>query len=176
MAKIAFSKLNLKPQFNEIIPLQINDITVSVKKYLPLEDKIAIIDTVINNCYDEQADFYNNCKIEVLLDLEIIYNYTDISFTAKQKENVYQLYDILNTNGIIEQVKEIIHPDEYEFLYYNIMETINALYKYKDSVYGIMDGLKNNYNNLKFDTESLEQNISNPDNLALLKDILDKLG
>jgi hypothetical protein len=41
---------------------------------------------------------------------------------------------------------------------------------------GILDTIKEDYGNLNFDLKELQDNISNPDNLSLLKQILDLSG
>ena len=53
---------------------------------------------------------------------------------------------------------------------------IDNIYKYKDSIVGILDTIKEDYGNLNFDLKELQDNISNPDNLSLLKQILDLSG
>ena len=43
----------------------------------------------------DNNNFANPVKLNVFLRLEIIFNYTNISFTDKQKEDLVKLYDIL---------------------------------------------------------------------------------
>ena len=40
MAKIAFSKLEIKKVNNEVKNIQFNDIEIEVKQYLPIQDKL----------------------------------------------------------------------------------------------------------------------------------------
>ena len=89
MAKVAFSKLGLKEK-KEVKTITINNVQIEVKQYLPINNKIDIITNVINNTQD-QNNFPNPVKIEVLATLELIFAYTNLSFTEKQKEDVAKL-------------------------------------------------------------------------------------
>jgi hypothetical protein len=56
------------------------------------------------------------------------------------------------------------------------MDTVSSIYKYQNSIMGILDTVMADYQNLNFDIDSLQQKISNPENLTLLKDVVTKLG
>lgn len=56
------------------------------------------------------------------------------------------------------------------------MDTVNSIYKYQNSVFGILDNVVTDYKDLNFDVTELQKNISNPENLTLLKDVVTKLG
>ena len=79
MAKVSFTKLGLKKK-EEIKNITINDQVIEVKQYLPISDKINIITNVIENSADDN-NFANPVKVEVFANLEIMYAYTNISFT-----------------------------------------------------------------------------------------------
>ena len=57
-----------------------------------------------------------------------------------------------------------------------ITETIDAVYKYQNSALGILDTIGQDYSNLELDAQKLQEKMNNPENLALLKDVLTKLG
>lgn len=175
MAKVPFTKLALKKQEDLVKIITINDAQVEIKQYLPVEDKLALIANVLNASHDEHS-FANPVKIEVLGTLEIIYAYTNINFTEKQKENPGKLYDLLETSGVIDLIINEIPSDEYKFVIEGIDKTITAVYAYENSVLGIMDTITNDYKNLNQDATVIQQKIANPDNLALLKDVLTKMG
>ena len=83
MSRVPFTKLGLKKK-EEIKNITINDQVIEVKQYLPISDKINIITNVIENSADDN-NFANPVKVEVFANLEIMYAYTNISFTDKQK-------------------------------------------------------------------------------------------
>ena len=86
-----YLKLGLKKK-DETKTITINGQEVTVKQYLPIEDKIKIIENVLRNSADDN-NFANPVKVEVYFNLELIYNYTNISFTEKQKEDATKIYD-----------------------------------------------------------------------------------
>jgi len=99
MAKVTFTKLALKKK-EKVKNIKINDIDIEVKQYLPVNDKLDLIARVISGAHD-QNNFPNPIKIEVIGAIEIIMAYTNITFTDKQKEDISKLYDILDSNDVI---------------------------------------------------------------------------
>ena len=174
MAKVAFSKLALKKQ-EEVKLVKIGNFDIEVKQYLPVNEKLNLIARVLNGAHDEN-NFPNPVKIEVIGALEIIMAYTNLSFTEKQKEDVAKLYDLLETNGVIDQVVSAIPEEEYNFIIDGIDDTIEAVYTYQNSVLGILDSVGQDYSNLELDAINIQQKLANTENLGLLKDVLTKLG
>ena len=174
MAKVSFTKLGLKKK-EEIKNITINDQVIEVKQYLPINDKINIITNVIENSADDN-NFANPVKVEVFANLEIMYAYTNISFTDKQKEDPTKLYDLLEENGIIAEVIAAIPENEYALLLGWIDETIEAFYTYRNSVMGIMEQISADYSNLSLDATEIQQKLADPQNLELLKNVMTKLG
>ena len=174
MAKVSFTKLGLKKK-EEIKNITINDQVIEVKQYLPISDKINIITNVIENSADDN-NFANPVKVEVFANLEIMYAYTNISFTDKQKGDPTKLYDLLEENGIIAEVIAAIPENEYALLLGWIDETIEAFYTYRNSVMGIMEQISADYSNLSLDATAIQQKLADPQNLELLKSVMTKLG
>ena len=173
MAKVPFTKLGLK-KVEDTKNITICEQVVEVKQYLPISDKINIITNVIEKSADDN-NFANPVKVEVFANLEIMYAYTNISFTDKQKEDPTKLYDLLEENGVIAEVIAAIPENEYALLLGWIDETIEAFYKYRNSVLGILDTISADYSNLSLDATNLQKQIADPENLKLLKSIMSKL-
>lgn len=175
MAKVAFSKLKLKKE-NKVVKVQLlEDVEIEVIQYLPINDKLNLIASVLNNSADDN-NFANPIKIEVVGTIEIIKAYTNLSFTEKQLEDIAKLYDLLEENKIIDKIISAIPEDEYNFVINGIDDTIDAFYNYRQSIYGILESVSEDYSNLDLDATKLQQEIANPENLALLKQVLTKLG
>lgn len=174
MAKIGFTKLSLKRK-NEVKTITINNNQIEVKQYLPVNEKLDLISRVINGAHD-QNNFSNPIKIEVVGTLEIIMAYTNISFTEKQKEDIPKLYDLLEENGVIEDIISQIPEEEYNFIIDGINKTVDAVYTYNNSILGILDAVSKDYSNLDFDATQIQRKMADPDNLQLVKDVLTKLG
>lgn len=174
MAKLTFSKLALKKQ-DEIKIVKYNEHEIEVKQYLPVNDKLNLIARVIMGAHDEN-NFPNPIKIKVIRSIEIIMAYTNITFTDKQKEDIAKLFDLMEENGLLDIIISAIPKAEYDFIIDGINKTVDAIYTYQNSVLGILESISQDYSNLDLDIEKLQDKISNPENLALLKDIITKLG
>lgn len=174
MAKVQFSKFGLKEPITEDALLIFNEVEVNVKSYLPINDKLVLVQDILNDAQDDNK-FYNIGKIKVAQVLNSIRAYTDITFTDKQLEKPAELYDIIITSGLWDEIVSLI-GDDYDILTELMWDTIESIYKYRNSAMGIMDVLATDYKNLNFETEELHNKLSDPKDLALLKDIVTKLG
>lgn len=175
MAKITYAKLGLKKPDNNIKTIDINGNAVEVKQYLPVEEKLQLIADVLNNSADSNS-FANPVKVDVFTNLGIIYAYTNITFTDKQKEDPAKLFDMLEENDIINQVVSAMDEIEYTHLINWIDETVTSFYAHQNSALGILEAVSADYSNLNLDAAELQKNIADPENLKLLKDIMTKLG
>ena len=131
MAKISFTNLKLKIN-NSVKTFKIGDSEIEVLQYLPIEDKYDLIMITLQQA--EEEHIYNPIKLEMYFNLFLVFMYTNINFTDKQKEDVYKLYDILESNGIINQVIELIPEDEYNELISNMNSIIEKRIKAKSSI------------------------------------------
>ena len=174
MAKISFTKLGLKKN-EEIKSIKINEQTVEVKQFLPFQDKINMYAEILNNCQDDN-NFLNEAKFNLWLDLEIIFNYTNISFTENQKINYVKTYDLLKGNGVIAAVTAAMSETELSDIKYEAYSIAKNVYDYRNSAYGILDAMKTDYTDLDFDAQKIQNEIADPENLKLLKETLSKLG
>ena len=132
--------------------------------------------SVIQQVIDFNNEFLNEFAFHMYMDLAIVFNYTNLSFTDKQKEDLYKLYDLLVGSGFIKELKKQVDCNQTDDLEVYTYETLNEYYKYHNSVYGIMDAMNQNYSNLSLDINELQDKISNPESLSLVKDILTKMG
>ena len=174
MAKVSLTKLGLKVN-QDIKNIEFNGQIVEVKQYLPVNDKLELIGNVINSAHDEN-NFSNPVKVSVFTTLEIMYAYTNINFTEKQKEDPTKLYDMLISSGLACEVFRAIPEAEYHEIISGIEDSIEAIYTYRNSVMGVLDTISTDYSNLNFDATEIQKKLSDPNNLTLLKDVLTKLG
>ena len=176
MAKVPFSKLKLTKK-DDTTTVVINEIEINVKQYLPAAEKFTLVENVLNALLEQEANnFKNPIKEEIFTNLEIVYAYSNLSFTDKQKEDIPKLYDLLESNGVIDIIIGMIPDREYNFIISAIEDTVDAYYKYKNSALGIMETIGTDYTNLNFDATEIQKKIGDPENLALLKDIVTKMG
>ena len=174
MAKVSFTKLGLKKN-EDVGILHINEQDIEVKQYLPINEKLELISSVINSAADEN-NFSNPVKENAFLTLEILYHYTNINFTDKQKEDPVKLYDLVVSSGLVNKVTDLIPEEELDEVINGVAQSVKAIYTYRNSVLGILESISKDYSNLDLDATEIQQKLADPDNMALLKQVLTKLG
>lgn len=174
MSKVSFTKLGLTKNTN-VGSFEWNEQTIEVKAYLPIQDKLKLIGNVINSCQDEN-NFINEAKMSMFMTLEMVYAYSNINFTEKQKSDPAKLYDLLAGSGFLDDFFTVMPQSEYKGIAIWLDKTANHIYDYRNSVYGILDAMKQDYDELNFDAEELRSKIADPNTLDLVKTILTKLG
>ena len=174
MAKVSFTKLGLKKN-EDVGILHINEQDIEVKQYLPINEKLELISSVINSAADEN-NFSNPIKENVFLMLEILYHYTNINFTDKQKEDPVKLYDLVVSSGLVNKVTDLIPEEELDEVINGVAQSVKAIYAYQNSIMGILDAISTDYSNLNLDASEIQKKLADPDNMALLKQVLTKLG
>ncbi len=177
MAKISYNKLGItKDELNKVQTVEYNDQTIEVKQYLPISEKSELITRVLNNSVDENTGYYNLLKLDMNLGLEIVYAYSNISFTEKQKEDPMKLYDMLNASKVLNLIIGLVPDGEFYYLNKTAHEMANNIVSYRNSAMGIMEAISADYSNLDLDATDIQKKLNDPDNMALLKDVLTKLG
>lgn len=174
MAKPTFAKMGLKAK-NDAKIVIIGEQEIEVKQYLPIQKRLELISKVANNSADDN-NFANPVKVEVFFDLEVMYYYTNITFTEKQKEDFIKTYDLLKENGIFDIIIDNIPEGEYESLWTDTWSCISEIYKYKNSILGIMDTIKTDYNDVGSDLDEFLAQMGDEENLQFLKTVVTKLG
>ena len=172
--KPTFAKLKLARN-NSVKVVTFNDIEVEVKQYLPINEKLQLISNVINAASDEN-NFSNPIKEDLFGTLEIIYAYTNLGFTEKQKEDPIKLYDDMISSGFADAIIKEIPSEEYNTIVNGINECTKAIYTYRNSLLGILEATVADYGNLELDANDLQSKMADPNNMTLLKDVLTKLG
>jgi len=174
MAKPTFSKLKLSANTEEK-EFTWEDQVIKVKQYLSIEDKLKLITEVLNAAADENR-FYNKGKIDMYFKLYITYFYTNINFTDKQKEEAIKTYDALYSSGLWDCIKKAIPEEELDYVYDLVVDAVKQIYDYQNSVYGILDNMNTDYNNLNFDIQKITENLKNKEGVQFLDQVLTKMG
>lgn len=169
MAKVPFSKLGLKLN-SEITTISIGEYEIEVHTYLPMEAKATMISNIINASADGNG-YYNPLKVKVFFTLEMVFNYTNLTFTAKMKEDPLKLYDIIISSGLFEKILAVIPENEWKDVHKTAWDTIANIYEYKNSIVGVMDVMANDYSNLNFDLSAIQDKLTDPNQLAMLKEL-----
>lgn len=174
MAKISLSKLTpvKKVEPKTII---IAEQEIVVEQYLPVQEKMAMLENVLNHTVDETG-FFNPTRLEVFFTIYLIKTYTNISITDKMIEEAHKTYDLLEMNSIIDAVIEAIPDNEYETLFEAVETTSQHVSKHITSFAGTMKTVLADYSATKMDVDAISRTLSDPEQIGLVKDVLDKLG
>lgn len=171
MAKIAFSKLN-KIKSIPAKTITIADAEVSVAQYLPLEEKLNLIQSVIEQSGNGEEGFYNIVKLRTYYTIEMLKAYTNISFTEKQLEDIPKLYDAITINRVWDQVSEIIPDEELEYTWGNTRKLAREITDYNHSALGVLKAIKQDYGDEAFSLDKINEvlaKMQNPDEMKLVK-------
>jgi hypothetical protein len=175
MEKIKIADLNLSKEI-ETVSVFYGAQEIKVKKYASIQTKLEMIANTINaSVNDDNNDFYNPVKVRTFLDLEMVEGYTNIEFTEEERENPSNLYDLLKNSGLLDAILAAI-PEEVSQMRKDTIKCIRAIYEYEHSVMGIIEKFNTEYSGLDTNASEIHEKLADPNNMALLKEILTKLG
>ena len=140
MAKVSYANLKMKlNQTHETFDF--NGHNIEVINYLPVEDKYDLIMITLQK--SEEDGIYNPLKLDTYFHLYLVYMYTNLSFTDKQRENEIKLYDTLKSNGFIDLLLQYIPADEYNELQYYIEKYVKDAVKYRNTAGSVLKSFIN---------------------------------
>lgn len=157
---VSYASMKLKVDNSTKIVDLGNGISVEVLKYLSIGEKYNLIEITLQKAYEN--GIYNPVKLDMHFALNLVYLYSNISFTDKQREDEEKLYDTLQSNGILDKIIDAIEDDEYNNIYTMLVETEEKYSSYRKSIVGIIGELANTVNKnsdaLKEISESFDPN------------------
>lgn len=175
MAKVPFSKLGLKKVKEDVVTLEYNGQNIEVKQYLPIDDKLQLVVNVISNAADGNR-FYNPIKISAFTTLEMIFMYSNLSFTDTQKKDLSKLYDILMSNGLASDIISAIPEKEYKAVINLVYNSADNIYEQMNSALSVVEAFTNrDVGDMTAQATEIQEKLANPENLALLRDVMTKL-
>lgn len=166
MNKITYSSLKLKTK-EDIKEIQFNEYKIEIKQYLSISDKIDLVDITLQKAKEDKL--YNPLKVNMYFHLHLIYLYTNLTFTDKQKEDEEKLYDVMESNGLIDMVVAAIPEHEYNELLNMTNEKIENELKYSTTAAGMVSNL---LKELPIEAEKMTEIMNNFD-LTKYQNILD---
>ena len=132
-----------------------------------MTEKAAMVSSIINLSVDDLG-FYNPLKIKVYLTLEVLYHYTNLTFSEKMKENEMKLYDMVVGSGLFAQISAAISQEEWNELTQSVETTIAKIYEYKNSAVGVLEAISQNYNEATMDLENIQNLLNDPSSMGML--------
>lgn len=166
MAKVSYANLKLKTNTN-VKTFDFEGTEIEVLQYLPIEDKYALISLTLQN--SKEDNIYNELKLDMYFHLYLVYLYTNLSFTDKQRENENKIYDTLKSNGFIDKMLENLPEGEYSDLLIFLNEQKNLNMEYGNTVAAIISKF---INDLPANAQAAMDIVENfdPDKFQAVKD------
>lgn len=133
MIKTSYAKLALKLN-TEVKSVDYNGNAIEVLQYLPIDDKYSLINITLQKA--KEGNIYNPLKKDMYFHLNLVYMYSSLTFTDKQREDESKLYDTLVSNGLMDLIIEAIPESEYGILYSYLEEQETDILTYKNTFGG----------------------------------------
>ena len=136
--KISYANMKLKVN-TSVKTFDFKGQKVEVLQYLPAQDKYDLLMITLQKSLEN--GMYNEFKLNLYFELNLVYMYTNISFTEKQREDEFKLYDTLKSNGFYEQFFKVINEDEYNELFEQLNNIKKTSFKNRISVGSVISQL-----------------------------------
>lgn len=130
MSKVSFANMKLKP-VSTSKTITFNDTEIEVLDYISTENKIDLVQIALQKA--EENGIYNEIKLDAYFHLNIVYLYTNINFTDKQKEDELRLFDLIKANGLLDNILEAMDENEYNYLIDMCSEIKDEILEYGNS-------------------------------------------
>ena len=174
--KMTFTKLGLKAK-KITTNCQLNDdITLEIRNYLPIDEKSEFIQFIVNHALDQTTGCFSPVRVEVYFSIAVCKWYANIAFTDKQMADISKTYDLLEENGVIDEIMSYIPKDEIEFMRDLANDTIDDIARYNSSAAGIIEAMTANAGGLDTQITEILNKIKNEENLETLAVIKDVVG
>ena len=138
--KVSYANMKLKVN-TQVKTFKFGGQDIEVLQYLPARDKYDLLMITLQKSIQNGA--YNDFKLNLYFELNLVYMYTNISFTEKQREDEFKLYDTLKSNGFFELFLQTINEDEYNELFAQLEAIKEASFRNRLSVSSVINKLIN---------------------------------
>lgn len=159
--------------------VQIGDAVLQVKKYIPYEEMLDMIQWCIDYIINDRP-FISAPLKKIIKDLAVLNFFTnvDTSFLTEYHDmkDIYEEYDLVYRHDVIEQILPKIDEGQMKFFNETLDATLDSIMTYRNSAVGIIDALSQN---AKQDTENMESAmgmINDPEQMEKLGKLLKFAG
>ena len=112
--KVSYANMKLKMN-TDVNTFDFCGQKIEVLKYLPAQDKYDLLMITLQKSLEN--GIYNDFKLNFYFELNLVYMYTNISFTEKQREDEFKIYNNLKSNGFFELFYQALGENEYNELF-----------------------------------------------------------
>lgn len=130
MGKVSYT--NLKLQVNTDVKVcDFKNQKIEVLQYASIKDKYDLVMIALQKSLED--GIYNPIKIDTYFHLGLIYVYSNLNITDKQREDEFKLYDTLASSGLMDEIINLIPEEEYTALQNYIDELVKYSMKYRNT-------------------------------------------
>lgn len=169
-----FEELGLTPVKCENKEIFINGVSVKVKSFLSIQEKIDVISWIIQNAQNQNTGIVSSVKVSVYLALALVKWYTDIELPEGIDDRV--IYDLLNTNKVFDTIVNNIDNTDYNNLINLLQQTIDEGTKYNFSALGILNNMTSSSAGLAEQAQKIINEVKAGKDLELLSEIKNITG
>lgn len=159
--------------------LQIGDAVLQVKKYIPYEEMLDMIQWCIDYIINDRP-FISAPLKEIIKNLAILNFFTNIdtSFLTEYHDmkDIYEEYDLVYRHNVIDQIIPKIDEGQMKFFNDTLDATLDSIMAYRNSAVGIIDALSQNAQRDTENMESAMSMINDPDQMEKLGKLLKFAG
>lgn len=164
------------PIVNEPEYFTINDQVIMVKKTIPYEEVLDMIQWMVNVILDDRT-FVSGPLYQIGFDFGILKYFTNIAINdfsdpTYDIKTIYEDYDIIKGNRIIDEVINKIDVDQLSFVKTTLVRTIKSLIDYRNSAQGIIDALGVQASQQTTAIDSALKEFQDPDKMQQVKKIM----
>ena len=175
MAKVTFNKLNTIKSIPDI-EFDYKGSKFTIKQYLPLEQKLDMIETIISLSGNGEEGFFNIIKLQTFYTIEMLKAYANITFTDKQMEDPAKVYDGIILNNLWADLSEQIPERERAYIWDNVLELAHQVTTYNNSILGVLKTVSMNKEALEFDVNDLMAQFADSEKLDTVKQLYNITG
>lgn len=117
--------------------ITLNEKTIQVKSYLPISDKIDVVQITIQKA--DNGRYIDQLALDMFFELNLVYSYSNIEVTQEDRDNQFALYDRWTQDGTINTVISAIPDEEYNKLSEAIDETVEDLMRYRGTAAAVVN-------------------------------------
>ncbi len=134
MAKILFNKLGLSKK-QESKQVLFGESTIEVLQYLDIAAKSSLVNAAVRGAVI--GGVVDEVLLDAYLHLFIVEKYTNISFTPKQRENLLDTFDLMESNQFFNIIIAALPDGEYEYIFTMAKKLMNNLNEYNKNIVSI---------------------------------------
>ena len=114
---------------------------IEVKHYLPIEDKLTLIQITAQQAQRAETGIINDILFDAYFNTYVIFFYTNLEFTDEQKENPLEIYNILASNDLISQIEAAIPQPEFDELFDFANKDLADIKEYRNSFVSVANDI-----------------------------------